>query len=647
MTDENGPGFFRRFVEAVIRRDPVKYNNIRQDLISARLGMTVEWYVGRSIQLSVLIGLFFGLFIYLISGFVHLPAGSIHIVNVLGLPMPDLEQGSFTWYIIRFIAFIVAAFVSGFLSYALALSYPTLERGNRETKINLSLHNAVSYIYAMRRGGAELIDIFRSLSKNAGIYGESALEFRQVVRDADYFGMDVISALNHLSDTTPSKKLKEFLEDLLSVSESGGNLSEFLATRVRIYQDEARFEQKQFISTLEFVGEAYVTAFVAGPLFLVIVMVVMGMLGGSAIVQLSVVTYALIPIGSLIMLLFIDLISVKEEGAERYTKAKVLDAFKDVRVVRVEGEEPLFKQLSHYDRIRGLRAFIRQPLRAFIVDARRTFLITVPIALLYLLSIYLNLPRSLSFEASISAVDDHVVIALLIVMIFYAIFFELWRREIRGMESEVPEFLSRLAGINQVGLTLAQAIEILVRTNLGVLSYEIKRINKDISWGANVQDALIRFEHRVRTPTVSRSVTLITAATRMSGNIFEILTIASKDAQMSQILKKERSSAMLLYLAVIYIAFLVFIFVVIVISSQFLPLLEGVGTQASQIGGTFGDLGTGSLLTIKRLLYHVCLIQAFFSGLVAGAMGEGSVRAGIKHSAIMLLIGLIAFNLLV
>ncbi|MDK2974349.1 MAG: archaeal flagellar protein FlaJ [Methanofollis sp.] len=647
MSDESGPGFFRRVVEAVVRRDPVKYNNLRQDLISARLGMTVERYVGRSLLISLLMGLFFGLLVYFISGFVQFPAGSIEIVNVLRLPMPVLETGSSVWYIFRVLAFLVAALVAGVLSYILVLRYPALEKGNRETKINLSLHNAVSYIYAMRRGGAEIIEIFRSLSENAEIYGESALEFRQVVRDADYFSLDVISATRHLSETTPSKKLKEFLEDLLSVIESGGNLSDFLATRVRIYQDDARFEQTQFISTLEFVGETYVTAFVAGPLFLVIVMVVMGLIGGSAITPLSVVAYALIPLGSLIMILFIDLISVGEEGAERYTKTKVLDTFKDVRVVDTNGDEPLFRQLAHYDSVRGIRAFVRRPLRGFVVDARRTFIVTVPAALLYLLAVYLNLPPHLSFEVFVAAVDDHVVIAVLLVLICYAICFEVWRREVMGIEEAIPEFLARMAAINQVGLTIAQSIEILVRTNLGVLSYEIRRISKDIAWGANVMDALVRFEHRVRTPVVSRSVTLITTATRMSGNISEILTIASKDAHMSQVLRQERNGAMLLYLAVIYIAFFVFIFVVVVISAQFLPLLENVGTEASQIGGSFGSIGTESLLPIRRLLYHVCLTQALFSGLVAGKMGEGSVRAGAKHAAIMLIIGLAAFNLMV
>ena len=57
-----------------------------------------------------------------------------------------------------------------------------------------------------------------------------------------------------------------------------------------------------------------------------------------------------------------------------------------------------------------------------------------------------------------------------------------------------------MAGINRVGLTIAQAIGIMVNTNLGLLSYEIRRIKRDMDWGANFTEALIRFEQRVSTP---------------------------------------------------------------------------------------------------------------------------------------------------
>src|SRR5208337_4397175 len=148
-----------------------------------------------------------------------------------------------------------------YLTYLLLLRFPATEKKSRAVKINLTLHNAVAYMYAMRRGGAQLMTIFRSLSDRADIYGEVALEFRQIVRDADFFGYDVVTATRHLAETTPSEKFKNVLEDLLSVIESGGDMAGFLSMRVRLYQEEARFEQRQFLNVLSIVAESYVTLF--------------------------------------------------------------------------------------------------------------------------------------------------------------------------------------------------------------------------------------------------------------------------------------------------------------------------------------------------------------------------------------------------
>jgi flagellar protein FlaJ len=46
----------------------------------------------------------------------------------------------------------------------------------------------------------------------------------------------------------------------------------------------------------------------------------------------------------------------------------------------------------------------------------------------------------------------------------------------------------------------------------------------------------------------------------------------------------------------------------------------------------------------KRLFSHAAMIQGFFSGLVAGQMGEGDVVAGLKYSAIMLIIAWVTFR---
>jgi flagellar protein FlaJ len=629
-----------------VNRDPLRYHSLHADMVSARVGMTLEKYLWRSFKIAFLAGFLFALLGYAASTYLSLRVltGRTGLYNVLNIQLPVFFSTLYPADYMQAIIVVVSFIVGTFIGYSVLLRLPSLEKNNRKIKINLTLHNAVAYMYAMRRGGAQLMTIFRSLSDRANIYGEVALEFRQIVRDAEFFGYDVVSAIRHLSETTPSEKLKDFLEDLLSVIESGGDMAEFLSMRVRLYQEEARFEQRQFLNVLSIVAESYVTLFVAGPLFLIIIMVVMGMMGGSAVLQLALVTYVLLPIGSVVFILLIDLISIKAEKTERYIRTKWLHTYSDVVIVKKEDEESLFEQLKKYDQLRNIVYHLKHPLESFISNVNHTLYLTVPIALIYVIIVFMSAPHYTDIETYINVVDDHIVIALLIVLIPYAIFYEIWSRKVLGIQALIPDFLERMAGINQVGLTIAQAIAIMVNTNLGLLSYEIRRIKRDMEWGANFTEALMRFEERVSTPSIARTVTLITKASEMSGQIGEVLSIASSDAKMTEVLKKERLAEMFIYTAIVYLSFFVFLFVVGVLTTQFLPVLASISTKGLPTSGALSGLGSIPVITFNRLLYHACLVQAVFSGLIAGQMGESALAAGVKHSCILLIISLIAFN---
>jgi len=629
-----------------VKRDPLRYHSLHADMISARSGMTLDQYLWRSARIAVLAGVVFAVLGFIASAYLSVQALTTRagIYNVFDIQMPVFFQAVYPSQYMQVIV-VLGSFIAGtFIGYAVLLRLPALEKNNRKIKINLTLHNAVAYMYAMRRGGAQLMTIFVSLSDRANVYGEVALEFRQIVRDAEFFGYDVVSAIRHLSETTPSEKLKDFLEDLLSVIESGGDMAEFLSMRVRLYQEEARFEQRQFLNVLSIVAESYVTLFVAGPLFLIIIMVVMGMMGGSAVLQLALVTYIVLPIGSIVFILLIDLISIKTEKTERYVRTKWLHTFSDVTIVRKPDEDTLFEQLKKYDQLRNLVYNLKHPLESFISNANHTLYVTVPVAMIYVIIVFLRAPHYTDIETYITVVDDHIVIALLMILIPYAVFYEIWSRKVLGIQALIPDFLERMAGINQVGLTIAQAIAIMVNTNLGLLSYEIRRIKRDMEWGANFTEALMRFEERVSTPSIARTVTLITKASEMSGQIGEVLSIASSDAKMTEILKKERLSEMFIYTAIVYLSFFVFLFVVGVLTTQFLPVLANISTQGLPASGALSGIGSIPVITFSRLLYHACLVQAIFSGLIAGQMGESSLAAGVKHSCILLIIALIAFN---
>ncbi len=69
---------------------------------------------------------------------------------------------------------------------------------------------------------------------------------------------------------------------------------------------EKRMVQKEFIEKLGIIAETYVTAFVAGPLFLIVILSIMSMMGAE-IVLLYLVIYVMIPMGSGIILLMVDM----------------------------------------------------------------------------------------------------------------------------------------------------------------------------------------------------------------------------------------------------------------------------------------------------------------------------------------------------
>jgi flagellar protein FlaJ len=72
------------------------------------------------------------------------------------------------------------------------------------------------------------------------------------------------------------------------------------------------------------------------------------------------------------------------------------------------------------------------------------------------------------------------------------------------------------------------------------------------------------------------------------------------------------------------------------------------GQQMAASGSqTGGFLGSFDLEAYTRLFKHASIIQGLSSGLMAGAMGEGSVMSGLKHATIMIAIGYAIFTLFI
>ena len=199
--------------------------------------------------------------------------------------------------------------------------------------------------------------------------------------------------------------------------------------------------------------------------------------------------------------------------------------------------------------------------------------------------------------------------------------------------------------MNDSGMTLPNAVHLVSAGEYSTLTPYIRKMDSEMSWNVPFVDAMYRFGQRLRTPLADRSVDLIAKASRAGGDASEVLRAAANDTYEFVKLKTERNNNMMIYVVIVLVSFLVFLFVIFILVTTFLTTMA----TAAQAGGPGGPqfIKNLNLFFYKRLFAHAAMIQGIFSGLVAGQMGEGSAIAGLKYSAIMLLIAWIAFRFFV
>ncbi len=125
----------------------------------------------------------------------------------------------------------------------------------------------------------------------------------------DTFGTDVVTALQTMGRRSPSTQFSEFTENLVSVMQSGHNLSEFLERQYHDFQDEAEAQQESTLETLSTLAEAYVTVLVAGPLFLITILVVIGIAVGDTLDPLQALIYLILPLGNLVFIVCLSMVT--------------------------------------------------------------------------------------------------------------------------------------------------------------------------------------------------------------------------------------------------------------------------------------------------------------------------------------------------
>jgi len=251
-------------------------------------------------------------------------------------------------------------------------------------------------------------------------------------------------------------------------------------------------------------------------------------------------------------------------------------------------------------------------------------------------------------------------------------------REIKDIEEKFPVFIRNLIEALRSGMSFHEAIMFTSKSNYGSLTPYVKKMANQLSWGIPVEKVLEKFLKKIkRSRKLNIAVRIIIETFKSGGEMVESLESLEDSLTTLGDIEKERKSLFSQHIVLMYFICFVFVGIVIGIERLMLPIFKSPGLQGtSEMGmgftnpcelvytcwkdrtgkvecsctGSLGCLPCGiyysicSMLGIEKgtmgcyytsLFFAMSTIQAIFSGLVAGQIGEGSLRSGLKHSLIM------------
>jgi flagellar protein FlaJ len=195
--------------------------------------------------------------------------------------------------------------------------YPVYRADAVKRQVEDELPFTTGYMAILASAGVSPESVFKSISDLPVPLALSS-QAKDVVRDVNLFGSDIISALVEASKRTPSERYREFVEGFVSTIHSGGNLPSYLRGKSAQYMKLKRINLKKYSDTLSMLAEFYVTILLTGPLMMVIMLTVMAMLGGGGLgilspnLLLNLLTYTAIPLGAIVFLIILDSSSLKQ-----------------------------------------------------------------------------------------------------------------------------------------------------------------------------------------------------------------------------------------------------------------------------------------------------------------------------------------------
>lgn len=170
---------------------------------------------------------------------------------------------------------IIGVTVLGIFLY----NYPIVLAKARGKEIDAAMPYLLPYmkILAKEISLSKIIEIIDDFL----IYKEMRVEFRRIKYYSNFLGYDLHNSIRESMQSCPSRELSDLMNDLVTISNSGGDIYGYLERKLSNMNQELEAIEKKNIETLLIYSQIYIVLLLISPLFFTVMTAVLSLINFS------------------------------------------------------------------------------------------------------------------------------------------------------------------------------------------------------------------------------------------------------------------------------------------------------------------------------------------------------------------------------
>ena len=503
------------------------------------------------------------------------------LIATLTMPLSVIAHVLVYFTRITFLIFLVPMPIYIMIGFMVA---PSSKASERASALEREMPFAATYITVMASGGIPPYMSFKRLT-DVELLPATRKEARNLIRDVEIFGVDPLSALEKAAKYNPLDIFRDFVSGYASTVIIGGDVIHFLETKAEDIFKAGSMRVKAAAERMGMLLESFIIVMVLMSLCFYILFSVesiysTGMDMGSGVIMY---TYVFTPLLSIVFLYL----------AHGMQPKSPLNEWRPYKVYAISSAVGIVFLLL----LTGFFGMIQTPIQNFV-----------------------DLPVAVAITLIISAVPPAIV-----------------HQKIAGrkasMERGISNFLRDLTETRKTGLSPEACIANLSDRDYGAFSKELKKMSSDIGWGIPMRKVIMDFVNKTKSWMSQIVMFLLLEAVDVGGGTISMIESLARFNNMTQEVEKEKRMSVRPYMIMPYFA------AILLVATTLMTLIftmetVGMGEATSTAASNLDEL---SLIFTVSVVTHCYLI-----GLVAGKISEESLSAGFKHSALLVVIAIVA-----